>query len=204
VVTATEYRSAGLVEIRSEFDPVSLQASPRSKLAFKNAVSEAIEAHTTGVYLGDVEVSFEWFVPEVTRYTSHVAADLDNVLKPFLDALTGPGRLLIDDNQVQSILARWMDPGPKDCLLIARVQSLSPDEMADREGLYFKEVRPKRGWPLFERHRDYEQTLVDAWEAQISAYEALVASGVSHDDARGILPIQRSFPRARLGKFRVE
>lgn len=40
-----------------------------------------------------------------------LVADLDIVMKPILDAVTGPDGVLIDDNQIHSIKASWMTPG---------------------------------------------------------------------------------------------
>lgn len=95
------------VEIVGYRPPASLQ-SRRSKKGQASAISAAIASDTDQIFLGDVSVSIEWLVEEEDRYLSD-APDIDNILKPILDALCGPEGILIDDVQVQQIDVRWLN-----------------------------------------------------------------------------------------------
>ena len=54
------------------------------------------------------------------HYESDRTADIDNVIKPILDGLTGPDGVMIDDNQVQNVQCYWIDQldAPKAILTI--------------------------------------------------------------------------------------
>lgn len=96
-----EFYDAGRVDILSTVDPITLQADPARKRAFKDALGTAVQRATKGIFTHDVEVTLIWSVEEARRYQAHIVADLDNVMKPILDAVTGPDGVLIDDNQIQ-------------------------------------------------------------------------------------------------------
>lgn len=85
----SEYYDAASVKILSTRDPLSLQASAARKASLKADVATVVAAGTTGVFTGDVEVTIEWFVSQQIRYGTHMVADLDNIVKPLLDAVTG-------------------------------------------------------------------------------------------------------------------
>lgn len=107
----SEWIGAGRVIIESSIPPVSLQATSARKREFKALLSEAIGKNTTTHFVHDVKVEFTWKIEEQRRYETHIVADLDNLLKPLLDAATGPTGVLIDDNQVQQIGASWINLG---------------------------------------------------------------------------------------------
>ena len=86
--------------------PVSLQASARSKEFWKGRVSAAAEnalAKGHGATHGPVGVTIYYF-PD-----ARMEGDLDNILKPILDAL---GQVVyVDDQQVERIVVQKFEPG---------------------------------------------------------------------------------------------
>jgi hypothetical protein len=120
-----EWYDAGRVEIRGAVDPISLQAAGERKAKFQESLSKAVAASTTGVYTGDVEVTIRWFISQKRRYGTHIVADLDNVIKPLLDAVAGPDGLMMDDNQVQSLQVTWLDPAGPDLRFDMSLQPLT-------------------------------------------------------------------------------
>src|SRR6266699_559454 len=100
--------SPGRLTFHVEGPPVSQQSRRAEKDAFAAAVRE--QMGDFGFLLsGDVKVGIEWTLHEQDRYESDAAPDVDNILKPLLDALCGPQGVLIDDCQVQSVDCRWLD-----------------------------------------------------------------------------------------------
>lgn len=104
------------VEIVGYRTPASLQSS-RSKKAQAKQLIAALARETDRIFLGDVSVEIEWLINDEERYLGD-APDVDNIIKPILDAMCGPAGILIDDVQVQQIDVRWMggwDPvsGPR-------------------------------------------------------------------------------------------
>ncbi|MDY0913663.1 RusA family crossover junction endodeoxyribonuclease [Rathayibacter festucae] len=195
----------GVVIVRGSIDPVSLQASGVRRSMFQEVVSAAIEQETSGLFMMDVRVELEWYVPVSTRYETHSIPDLDNVLKPLIDAISGPNRLMIDDNQVQSISAAWMDARVDDVSFFLRITNLDNQPLSRRTGLYFVEVSPGICLPLFDRYRgELNDDQVRFFQfADWSRREAIKA-GISADRAASVMPEQRVFPRARLGKYKIE
>lgn len=204
-IVVEESLEFGLVVIRGSMDPVSLQASGARRSNFQNAVSAVIERETVGLFTMDVKVELEWYVPVSTRYETHSIPDLDNVLKPLIDAISGPNRLMIDDNQVQSISAVWMDVRLDGVSFELRVSNLSNQSLSPRTGLYFVEVVPGACIPLFDKYRgDFNDAYVQDFQFADWIRRESIRAGMSADRALFVMPNQRIFPRARLGKFSVE
>src|SRR5690606_31756888 len=102
-----------VINIRIELPPVSLQSSASAKNNFIKAVRA--ECAKFSFHLsGDVQVEVTWYIHEQQRYETDRAPDVDNIIKPLLDGLSGPEGILIDDNQVQSICCSWMDWNRRD------------------------------------------------------------------------------------------
>ena len=79
--------------------PVSQQATSDSKAGLKSQV-QAIISKANLFLTGEVRVNIDWMVHDRIRYETDQAPDIDNVIKPTLDAITGPSGILIDDCQV--------------------------------------------------------------------------------------------------------
>ncbi|MFE7595807.1 RusA family crossover junction endodeoxyribonuclease [Streptomyces sp. NPDC057494] len=197
-----EFRDHGRVDIHSAIDPISLQADPLRKAGFKEALASAVQKATVGVFTHDVEVSLVWFVEESRRYQTHLVADLDNVMKPILDAVTGANGIMIDDNQIQSIHASWMTPGPPSGFEL-RFTALMRDEYVNREGISFVEFSADRCYILPGAERSVHSDLVEGYRKALATYGQMLDEGIPESVARNVLPLARPFPRARLGCFQV-
>lgn len=199
----SEYYDAASVKIVSTRDPLSLQASAARKASLKQDLAIAVAAATTGVFTGDVEVTIEWFVSPQVRYGTHMVADLDNIVKPLLDAVTGPDGVMIDDNQVQSLRVSWLDPSGPNMKFRLTLQALSPDEYLRREGLFFVEFSSERCFPVFWRSPEVVGEIVQVVNMGLQLRQELLAAGKAASNADLVLPVQRFFPRSRLGRFTV-
>ncbi|ALV36088.1 hypothetical protein AS200_31620 [Streptomyces sp. CdTB01] len=197
-----EFRDHGRVEIRSAVDPVSLQADPARKAGFKAALGAAVRETTTGVFTHDVEVTLVWLIEESRRHQTHLVADLDNVMKPILDAVTGAEGIMIDDNQIQSIDASWVTPAGQTGFDL-KFTALTSDDYVSREGLSFVEFSTDRCYLLPQMERPAQVALADGYRRAWAAYRHMLASGIAESAARSVLPTGRPFPRARLGRFKV-
>ncbi|WP_081650675.1 RusA family crossover junction endodeoxyribonuclease [Paucidesulfovibrio longus] len=84
--------------------PVSFQGGGTKKALIK----EMLQAQTIEIpwiWVEDVEVQIEWRINDLERYEYPKTPDLDNILKPIIDALCGPNGIIIDDCQIVSITA---------------------------------------------------------------------------------------------------
>lgn len=198
-----EFYDAGRVDILSTVAPVTLQATPSRRRDFKDALGSAVTAATKGIFTHDVEVTLIWFIEEARRYQTHLVADLDNVLKPILDAVTGPEALLIDDNQIQSIKASWMTPGLHGAGFQLTFAALMREEYVSRQGLAFVEFSADRCYMLPGGLGEHAARFVASYRRMVGAYQDMLAAGIHEEVAQSVLPIARPFPRARLGRFPV-
>ncbi len=96
------------IHITIPTEAVSLQASR----ARKEALTSLIRSLTRSVDIvltDDVAIGIEWYLHPRRRYESDSAPDVDNIIKPTLDALCGPDGIVIDDCQVRFISCNWID-----------------------------------------------------------------------------------------------
>jgi Holliday junction resolvase RusA-like endonuclease len=191
------------VLIESSVDPVSLQSSSERKRRFKTALAEAVRQATDRVFVGDVKVEIDWYVSLKRRYGTHIVADIDNVVKPLLDAVTGPDGIMFDDNQVQQLAISWLDVELENCKMVMRVQASMPDEFITRRGYVFVDFGVDGCWPLPDVKVEVQRMMVKSVAVGLEASARMVQLGIHEDDAAKLKPIQRFYPRSRLSGFEI-
>lgn len=192
------HREAGRVVVRSPLTPISLQAKRTRIKELQAALRQAISTNTDFLMTHDIEITLTWYVTEKERYQTHTAADLDNVIKPLLDAATGPAGIMIDDNQVQSIRASWMTPGTLGEGFELEFQSLMPADFVTRAGMAFVEFSPDRCYMLPGLHPEIWPVFVTGYRRMLNARQEMLDDGIVEDVADMVLPIVRPWPRQRL------
>ena len=75
-------------------------------------------------------------VPAKSRYETDAKADIDNCLKPIIDAFTGPTGLFINDCQLKGLYICWRTIESGDERLIFTFE-YDPDQYCERQGLAF-------------------------------------------------------------------
>lgn len=108
--------------------PASLQSSGDIKEQYKLKIKNEIK-DCPNIFVREIGVRIEWYTDFSERYEKDSSYDIDNIIKPTLDAMTGREGLFIDDCQVQNIECFWVDknPGSEDSLYI-RVFSLEKND----------------------------------------------------------------------------
>lgn len=88
--------------------PISQQAKGNKK---REVYKELIDKCKEFEYLigNEVKVEITWYSTEKNRFLYHKSPDVDNIIKPILDIISGPDGIIIDDRQVQSINCSWID-----------------------------------------------------------------------------------------------
>lgn len=192
------------IQVLGLADPVSLQAKGGKKSRYIQELRSAVSAATELVFLGDVRVEIVWIIDLDARYRTHIVADIDNIVKPILDGLTGPNCIMVDDNQVQSLNVSWTTPPMiNNAKVEIRLESSDPDAVASREHLVFVEFEKALCFPIQALHQDAIGLQVTGLRRLLEAESKLVALGMPSRDARLLRSVQRSFPRARLGGFKI-
>lgn len=186
--------------------PVSLQGGAVARSVIRNAVRDfagSVGWHCTG----DVEITVQWYGPETERYERTSSPDLDNILKPILDGLKGPSGCLIDDCQVQSLRASWIDlPRGSSPRFTVEVAPYMQDDHISSRNLVMLEVLPGLCVPT--RYLDdsgarssWAATMEHAFQREARFVEEF---GEAHrDEAAMLRPIQRPFAMSRVKEFDV-
>ena len=124
------------LEFELTHNPIGRQSNNRDGYrAFKDAVSSCVRP-VQYLLSGEVQLEVEWYIHERERYETDRSPDVDNILKPILDGISGPDGLLINDCQVQAIDCRWIDQAEESQSLFVRVRFMS-DEWAPKKQLAF-------------------------------------------------------------------
>lgn len=89
--------------------PVSFQSKRKRIDALGDRVRTEIAQGQRAFFVGDAEVCIQWEIHQGNRYLTNRAADVDNIIKPVLDALSGPDGVLVDDCQVRYVSSQWKD-----------------------------------------------------------------------------------------------
>jgi Holliday junction resolvase RusA-like endonuclease len=190
----------GDVVIGVPLRPVRFKASR----ARKQELTALIKKHTSKaafLLTGEVKVDIEWMIHEQDRHESARSPDIDNILKPILDALQGVDGVMFNDAQIQEISCRWIDWTSREQRLDLRIQYLA-DEWIRKEGLIF--VRMTRTLYMPINRMLPAATLLsvlDIWEKQFDTREELLSTTHDYYEANSVLPIQRPFHVSRVRGF---
>lgn len=194
----------GELSLQIEAPPVSLQ-STRGR---KDVLTDLIREHTAQrnyLVSGDVHVDLEWMQNERWRYETHLSPDVDNILKPAIDAMCGPSGVLLDDCQVQSLSCRWIDWTRQDQRFEIRVR-FSPVECVPKKGLAFVRMAESLCFPFNIDVPPIQlmglvSSVITAWRAK----DELLRLGADAYTAGMVMPVQRIFNRAKIAeKFTVQ
>lgn len=183
--------------------PVSLQSKSEKKNEFKDFVSSIVKG--AGFLLsGDVKLLIEWRVTEQHRYEHASAYDVDNIIKPLLDSISGPDGVLVDDNQVQSIECYWTDiyhdPDEK---LIVTIKYVN-DEWLPKEGLEFLSFEGNLCLPIWNNIKpEYQKIFIERYRSGIEFKNQALEAGIEYYQAKLGMPIQRVFHKGRLAGFKI-
>ena len=140
-----------------------------------------------------MQINIEWLLHERLRYETASSPDVDNILKPLLDALMGPSGIMIDDCQVQSVQCNWIDWDSQ----FQRVRydiRFMPGEFVRRRDLVFVGIGGSLYMPL---HTDMPIELklcvLDLWESMMHGRDKLVELTGDYHAGQHVMPIQRPF-----------
>ena len=129
--------------------------------------------------------------------------DVDNILKPLLDALAGPTGVLIDDNQVQHVSCHWIDSYTNAESLTITFRH-SPDEWLVKAGLFFVQLQGGLCIPLSRRTpNDFQRKVTEVYVTALKFRDEALLEGIDYYTACLCMPVQRMFHRTRLGAFEV-
>lgn len=196
--------AGGEIELRLSVEPVSSQASRRRKDVITSAVHKATSRYEF-VVTDDVRVEIEWYVHQQTRYELDSSADVDNIIKPILDALCGPKGVIVDDCQVQSVCCSWLDSYSGNQQVIVRIKLFDRQGWTVKDTLSFVHMGQGLCYPILINEYSPEVTLsmIEMLEKMLAIRDELISQDVDYYDALGVMSIQRVFHISRVKSFPV-
>jgi len=180
--------------------PVSLQANPQRKMELVRKIQSYFWPFK--YYLsGDISVCIEWHGNEPRRYDTPHDPDVDNVIKPIIDGLSGPGSIIFDDCQVQSVMCSWIDTWGRDMLWVSI--EYSPDDFYLKSGLFFIKYDKNLCMP-YNKHSDPKRLVRIIHTNNDRLQKKLIApTAQEKENAEKDMPIQRMYHFSRVNAFEV-
>jgi len=190
----------GIITFEMPVRPVSVQSSREARKAMVDTVSKFVEP-CAFLLTGELEIRIEWTLHERERYEGVHSPDIDNILKPLLDAISGPRGILVNDCQVQSVRCHWIDWTISDQKLAFEIRYLD-DEWIGKADLLWVEYERKLCMPLNTNlPAKIQLDMINCWDTMLSGSRKMEALAGSYEAGRRLLPLQRPFHRARLREF---
>lgn len=193
----------GELTMSFSLQPVSLQSNTKKKDFVKNEIRK--KTQSLNYFLsGDVKVEIQWIVHEQERYESADSPDMDNIIKPILDGLSGPHGIIIDDCQVQTIGSHWIDWNKKEHRINIFVRYIS-EEFISKKNLVFVNMGNNLFMPF---HTDLPEEandlLLDHLKTRFDLKNMILEQTDDYYQSKMFAPIQRVFHKSRIhGTFKT-
>ncbi|QDT96261.1 RusA family crossover junction endodeoxyribonuclease [Gimesia aquarii] len=177
LIEALEEADAGVAP--SPFGELSVKipgapASIQSKKAQRNAYIAQIKTELSKfqfILTGQIILEITWNVPAKSRYETDAKADIDNCLKPIIDAFTGPDGIMIDDCQLKGLYISWTHINSGDEYLHFQFK-FDSDHYCERDDLVFIRLEKGLRCPV---NTNWPKELKTIWVKAIQAGEDLKA-----------------------------
>lgn len=187
----------GELTMSFSLEPVSLQSSSIKKEFVKSQIKNKTQS-IKYLLSGDVKIEIQWLLHEQQRYESPDSPDMDNIIKPILDGLSGPNGILIDDCQVQTVGSHWIDWTKKEHLINIYIKYI-PDDYVMKEGLIFVNI-DNNLFMLFNRNTPFfaNITILEKIRKMTDLKNEVLQKTGDYYQAKMFNSIQRVFHKSRI------
>lgn len=193
----------GEIMLYLEVAPASMQSRPAAIAALQAVVHQETSKYQY-LLTGDVSMEITWHFHERDRYESDAGADIDNLLKPMLDAFCGPNGLFVDDCQIRTLGISWISTTSDQPAVTIQIKFIDSD-FVPKAGIAFVQIEKALCMPvdlnLPKRVQRILFMMMRFQFAQRRFTEKVL--GLDYYSARLLLPAQRRFHRTRLRDFNV-
>ena len=192
----------GCLEMTIPGSPASVQSKGHIRNAYIARIKEDLAKYKF-ILTGQLMLEIVWLVPAKSRYETDAKADIDNCLKPIIDAFTGPDGIFINDCQLKGLYICWRHTTSDNECLHFRFK-FDADQWCEREGLAF--IRLEKGlccpvnttWP-----QSVRKAWVDVVREGEQAQARLERVGVTYLALAAMTGGSQSFHATRTGGFQV-
>lgn len=172
--------------------PASLQSPRQIKQQYQQRIRDEIVG-CRNIFSREVEAIIIWYTDYKKRYTSDSSFDIDNIVKPTLDALVGINGLIFDDCQVQSIICHWIDKNEDQddyVQITLRTLESNGDHVVKKDDVCFFQLEGPVYY-LFLSHNmsgTLAREMYSHYQSVIKKINELIGSGVNPDEAAQLWP----------------
>lgn len=181
--------------------PASLQSPRKLKDDFIARVRDAIK-HLDYYLTGDVTLDVYWFLHRDIRYRTDKSPDVDNILKPLIDALCGPDGLLVDDCQLSRVNVEWISWIHPDKQQVKLELRFIDSDFHKKAGLFFVDFGKGLCYP-FSGHIPHVGLVKLLETMRFMQEQAELIRPYSEEAAYALSSVQRPFHRSRIARFPV-
>ena len=182
--------------------PVSVQSNINIRDAYLQNIREEFET-LKYILTGEILLNVIWLLPTKSRYETDAKADIDNCIKPIIDAFAGPNGLFIDDCQLRGLYICWRHNESQDEKLIFEFE-FHPDEFSLKNELAFVRLDGALCTPV---NLNWPAPAKVLWAGMLKSNQSskaiLEKLGVSYPVVAGFLGNSRPFHRTRINGFKV-
>ena len=182
--------------------PVSQQAKGKRKAKLQKILRREFRKYKF-YYSGEVAVHITWYGREDRRYETIDDPDVDNIVKPILDALSGIEGVMFDDCQVQHVSSTWIDTEGIDQLEI-RIEN-PMKTFIPKQNIVFIKYSPNRCYPLSVDKNMTKDSILNLLASIESALikRDKIQKEKGYMEAKAVMPIQTLFHLSRINSFPV-
>ena len=192
----------GKAEFIVKGSPASVQASKDKRDQYINSIKNQFKP-LNYVLIGDIILNITWLLPTKSRYETDAKADIDNCLKPIIDAFTGVDGLFIDDCQLRGLYICWQHIESEDERVIFEFEFIA-SEFSLKSELAFVRLEGGLCTPVHLSSPDAAKVI---WASFLKSSQAskgvLEKLGVSYPSVAGFLGSSRLFHVTRVKGFKV-
>lgn len=181
-------------------------ASVQSKKDVRDAYVASIREQFKDIkYLltGELMLDVTWYLPAKSRFETDAKADIDNCIKPIIDAFTGPEGLFIDDCQIRGLYVCWRHIESDDERLVFEFK-FQADQYSLKDQLAFVQLDGALCTPV---NLNWPVPAKALWAGMLKTNEATKAIlekiGVSYPAVASFLGGNQPFHRTRVNGFTV-
>lgn len=191
---------------KAEFVVQGSPASVQSKKAIRDEYLKSVKEQFSKLqYLltGEITLNVTWLLPAKQRFETDAKSDIDNCIKPIIDAFTGPDGLFIDDCQLRGLYICWRHIESGNERLIFKFE-FQGDQYSLKEELAFVQLDAALCTPV---NLNWPSAAKKMWAAMLitnqKTKKILERLGVTYPAVAGFLGGNQPFHRTRVNGFPV-
>ena len=192
----------GKVEFTVKGSPASVQASRDSRDNYIHSIKNQFKI-LDYILTGDIILNVTWLLPTKSRYETDAKADIDNCIKPIIDAFTGSEGLFIDDCQLRGLYICWSHIESEDERVVFEFEFVA-SEYSSKNELAFVRLEGALCTPV---NLDWSPAAKAIWADTLKSNQpskvVLEKLGISYPAVAGFLGSSRPFHMTRVNGFKV-